>query len=915
MIHFGVDSALLAMKLGRPLLADDRFCQQGALNQSKNQLDAAFGSDALLAALVADGQLSTSQHVEHVLKLIRWRYKFVIPSASLLREMAFRYRDGLPGADLREVAVYVQDCMRDAGLYGGAEQVEPPISMAMKLFKAWCDAVAEFITTLWWDMRFTEEQAARLTRWATRYLLPAWPRSMGAGSTRRMAHVRRYTVLGAVLVGLFSTDDLRKAHRVLNRVRRSSGISDDELASAAELMLAAVSDQPLAIRRAAFLRVLEIVQGSRLRIPWRLVPAAQQAGVLDPIGSPPPVPDDHVATLRNREHSKRMEPICGPFSFVREQEYKVTVTYLPDALPSHQSAVRDAALENLLPDDFCPMTGPTRQALEAAAADIRSDAVQRWVPAVSQVLEPLTEDFLLNLAGFSQSQQAHYDEGSSKCWSHLIRPTAEALLAIGRDSWGLLPLANTPEDGISAACAATATVNELLDVYDNVAAHMTLAPPLDLGTQLARLNGRVDTKDDVWRCLHPWLLDVHRPWRQYHACQALLKNIHAIPEERRDEFWGHVVRIACLVRGHHLDSDEAQVWRLEAELAAHYLRAVDLGGYGLEPNRPITVSWWASKWMTERMVQALRAVDVAGQVREWRQGPLRRATQLTQHAWAWLSPAVHSPPRFATLSVPSPRSIALLVTLGEEIKSIPTQWISSESMALLQDCFCSALLTADTATTTDARRLWMWDCSLLDSTKAFVSPIPLEARSEAAIQTCAIVDELRELGSLQAALDQLTKTSPAHAIFVCSRARMYCYEHSNAADLMLPFLRKPEWRDACAVKLPLLGWELLAQGLMFLQARQGMEWAVELPYVFLRLAEASPDDTDRAAFFLVCMTMSSLAGNTAGAVKALATSEALPKLRPAVAAVRESLEAVRAASPQGIGLRMQSVLTVWDGIP
>lgn len=110
----------------------------------------------------------------------------------------------------------------------------------------------------------------------------------------------------------------------------------------------------------------------------------------------------------------------------------------------------------------------------------------------------------------------------------------------------------------------------------------------------------------------------------------------------------------------------------------------------------------------------------------------------------------------------------------------------------------------------------------------------------------------------------------------------------------------------------MLGWYGFAQGLFALQMRNGNDWAVELPYFFLRLAEATCDDNDRATGFLTCLVMSATASNTGGALKALLVSEHLPQLRPLAKNVKSRIEGVAEVADPSIGLRLQMSLTLLD---
>ena len=524
-------------------------------------------------------------------------------------------------------------------------------------------------------------------------------------------------------------------------------------------MISAVSGQGEEIVRAILIRILKIVYGDRRAVPWRLLPVAQRVGLIQPGEIPRAAPDEHVAITRDRDHAKRLGPVYGPFAYILDTDRHVTATFLPEALCSHQTSIRQAAIDNLLPQDFCPKTPNTQASLEQAADKIRADEVDVWVPAVSKILDQVQEDFLLNMAGFVQAQELRHDDACSKCWTHLIRPTAESLLSIDCDGWNLLPVGGKTDDGLMRMLSQVGTLDELLTIYDESAGHLTLSPPHSLGTHFQEFIKRCGVKDDAWPGLQEWLFDERRPWRQYHACEALLSNIELVPQDKQAVFWDRVVDIAELCCAHKIESNEAQVWRLEAELAANYLRTIDLGGYGLEANRPLTTSWWAARKVTQLLTSKLPSTNIADGIRQWRSDPILQGALLTHEAWAWLSPKTYSPARFATLNEITPRPIALLLALGLFVRSIGVESIPASVRERLRDCFCAALVIGDTAVVAGEQGLWMWEYSLVEAAQTFFSALPEDEQNDLAAQAVEYIEGLADPAALKKALERLATTT------------------------------------------------------------------------------------------------------------------------------------------------------------
>lgn len=174
-----ISAPILAQQTKMPLLADDRVCQVIVLNDRPSDRYAAFSTDHLLIALEEAGIISTDRLSETILQLMRWRYRFIIPNSKIIKTIADKFKEHPPGKELREVALYLHDCMRDPGLFSGPEKSDPPQAMASKLFIDWTSVVANFVMDIWSDESYPNEKAELLTEWSLNELLPSPPKTLG----------------------------------------------------------------------------------------------------------------------------------------------------------------------------------------------------------------------------------------------------------------------------------------------------------------------------------------------------------------------------------------------------------------------------------------------------------------------------------------------------------------------------------------------------------------------------------------------------------------------------------------------------------------------------------------------------------------------------------------------------------------
>ncbi|QDU94484.1 tetratricopeptide repeat protein [Lignipirellula cremea] len=216
-----LDAALLALQENMPLLVDDRVCQNMVLRMHGTSPRAAFGTDCLISRLREAGLIDEPRACRALLSLIEWRYRFLLLSEEELRIIA---QHGAP-ADLRKVARYVHDCMRDPGLFAGPEATTPPIPLAYRFYQDWLHTIAHFVADLWQNESFSEERAIEVTRWAMSELVPTIPRGLGA-AIGRIADFSAFTVLHFAMLRLCRSADSTRANAGLRTMATALGLSD-----------------------------------------------------------------------------------------------------------------------------------------------------------------------------------------------------------------------------------------------------------------------------------------------------------------------------------------------------------------------------------------------------------------------------------------------------------------------------------------------------------------------------------------------------------------------------------------------------------------------------------------------------------------------------------------------------------------
>ncbi|MCD4721601.1 MAG: tetratricopeptide repeat protein [Desulfobacula sp.] len=223
-------ASFVAQHEGIPLLADDRVCQVMTLNirHGSSHVALAFGSDAVVLALLSSDRLEASGAAKAMQALIRWRYRFVLPSAEILKTYAKQYCTNPPGLPLQEIAEYVHDCMRDTGLFGGPEATDAKESMAMRLYTSWINLLAEWLVELWNDRDFSNDIAMQLTEWCVKELLPSQPRVWHGSIKVRFSSLTPRLLITHMLLSANSVANDERGSAAMKAIQKVLEMSDDD---------------------------------------------------------------------------------------------------------------------------------------------------------------------------------------------------------------------------------------------------------------------------------------------------------------------------------------------------------------------------------------------------------------------------------------------------------------------------------------------------------------------------------------------------------------------------------------------------------------------------------------------------------------------------------------------------------------
>lgn len=229
-----LDSVKLARQLDLPVIADDRVLHLMRQHGDAETTSCAFASDQFLLWMLEADRSTAPDVALDFRRLMRWRYRFLVPTASILHVWARESTTVPPGDAMLDASFYLHDCLRDPGLLCGFEQSEPPMPMALKFVTAWVQSVATFLADVWNDDHFSDESAATLTRWVAEELIPSCPRGLWWHQVGlNLARFEAKSTFQMAMVKFPFVSDMRRANLGLRTLAQSLGFSEYEFMTAA----------------------------------------------------------------------------------------------------------------------------------------------------------------------------------------------------------------------------------------------------------------------------------------------------------------------------------------------------------------------------------------------------------------------------------------------------------------------------------------------------------------------------------------------------------------------------------------------------------------------------------------------------------------------------------------------------------
>ncbi len=905
-------SNFISRDLKTPLMTDDRVSQSFAFNEAKEDKHAAFGSDSFISALINENKLLPKDGADAIQQLMAWRYKFIVPSAEILKTIADQYKSYPPGHALQQVAEYVHDCMRDGGLFSGPEKTEMGESMAVRLYLTWSSIIADFIILVWADDAFTPENATRLTAWSVRELLPSLPRVFDGRTKTKTGSLTQYMFLSNALIKAGQQFRNPRMADALKAIKDALCLDNDEYHKIVMSTLdtvktsAETKDIQEGLKRFQIRMRNYALKHFNILFPRSII-MLQKMGLLDipaePIGS-----DVNPEVFGNPNHPNRIKSPAGPLLFFTTSgDNRRTATELFVFLYSSLPEVRTAALaclKQMIADNTLQITPNTRNNFNKYFDDLNSDTPDKWQPAAVAVNDAFTDDVRVALQGLQQSLEIvpAFQEGLNSYAPKIIHPTVSSLDSI------VLEVVNPENEHRKLAEIIAAIVNEAVSLSDACAryyarlGYLPLAPAFSMGEVVSQwMKSHPDT--DAWTEIWSWARAAFGPIPKYHACTVFVLYPELVPDGKLPDLWREILDVVDDSGKNKAEANHHELWELRHELARHYICHLEANLPDNEGANIACFAWWLSEKVAKIFPDDPKAVKY------YRGNWVEPAKDISFQIWLAASSKIsRSSLRYTTLSKnSSPWTMALLALMGSNLEKLNPEGQSAETQALFHNSLVSNLIEAlPVVFENSASPTYAMECALGKTAIKWATHQPEKQKNavDQLIETNRLFNSIEELST---ALRKLDKSSIPDQIAIAIALKSKACTDSDVASKVWEILSDAEWRQRVLGTVDVRVFIRLMEAFSILQVYNQDKWFSVLPHYMAELCEETGDSERRQHLFR-CVILTSLASDTVSAVRQLLRGNHKAMYVEMVKDYRQSVEAMWPHYPAWVQGRMRSLL-------
>ncbi|MFB3886929.1 MAG: SIR2 family protein [Thermodesulfobacteriota bacterium] len=648
-----------------PLMADDRTMQ---MISEPSWMGNQYGTDALLLDLLEQDMLTLDQYTRCFLKLVRWRYRFLIPDDRVLLYLAKQYKNRPLGSELIGIADYGRHCMEDLGLLLGPEATDPPKPLGAVLYLKWIDRWTKMLCSVWTDNDFDKDSRLEITRKVFAQALPPPPKGLNPEIRKRLGASEEIKVLSGIIQFIMDSEKclslsglLREAFSYygIANVDRQTDILREHFREFVRIWLSDDFRQSL-ISNSEFTKELhennltyeEYIKEKILRKNLARMLVAYYGS--QNISRPSPFSDLMEEYGLFAGPIEKSDTESGAFSDAFSIDYQVDIqrmdisvsafdgsifkiawpekakeefAFLHDMLNHPSTRIRIEAFQKLM-EPF-ELTEPTQTTLNGLKEALASEIKAQWELASHRARQAVMKDFrysrvhlktalLHGISGELLNKAVKNllfpDTGTAWAEAPAIVKSVEQNPEVFRQN-AIAELRQTQKKGENE-------IEHALNQYMQQFGFVALAPPLDAWS-LFRVMGITSIGSDqdaggFCETVSRWAYSQDDPLALVVGWEVLLGAASAA--DARAYFKGHNFRkvlehlfLNVAIPGYRTGDQKEnarrnffeKVWEARIHLAQHYLRYLELEGGDKSDKQRVVTAWWMSQKATEAIVAAM----------------------------------------------------------------------------------------------------------------------------------------------------------------------------------------------------------------------------------------------------------------------------------------------------------------------
>lgn len=906
----------LAKERRLPFLADDRVLLTIAQNESDGRDVVAFSTLEWLPSLETGRLISKDEMLQHTLQLIDWRYRFLkIDHQLLLHAAKMTMESGLaPGFQLKKIARYIQDCMLDVGLFGGAENVTSRVSMAQELYTYWTRTVARFVNLLWTDDSITDEAAELFTRWSIDSLLPTLPISVSTDVQIRLSESQAKLVLVHVLSERSANPNTSRSARLMSILQEALRMSQSEWSRTVFSMIEIHDEnEETGVSQEKWSRVQQVYRRSiakhalspfhhdgSYQIDSRGIALLEAAKSLRIKPAEQEVPEYVLSVLKNFEDEyviKTAPP--GPIVFHRQPEGDGASVFEASDLLMHPNSRARESVVSYLSQLGTRSEGSMSERLKKAMKDKSKKIFQKraihWYPATEDLMEILENDWQLNLAGFRQVLFAN-NQDFIHYWYRCSYPRIHPANTLPTSSFHACTDRASMNDRVLPDVSQESAKNGIVSAYCNHLGHLPLVDDWSLLNVAQRSEIHISTQELLT------LASCDNYLSAFHGCVAVVAGWDKLDQSQQKQAAEYLSDFICLSRNSDLSTRRGRFWTCLSRLANHFLAWIPLYGPELGDDNSASLAWWMAgrlaKVVCEDVERKQKPQSNMQLVLERSIDPLVHCSFQTNQLirggatgsvfHANTSLIQHGGPFFAALIASFKLEFgAIYVTLSDQARTHVDKWISDnivhQSVGVAQkDSLLFGNYQTDVQTTIDQ---WVKRIDVSVEVQAVMSKLSTD--SARLTDGNALIDLLSAFESLPA-LEQS---------FWLDQMKVSVWRKAIALDPILSLLRDSKRSRVFVQSMKREQLSIAIDLLLSIQQYGGDTWKHELPHRLVGWLDYFETLDEKSIIFngIVC---SSIAGESPSAIDEVREREDCFQLKDAFTFQRDRLESARTIVPR-----------------